>query len=361
MQATKLQRTVWGMLILFLVGTSLVNAASPDLPAGKSKKKEFVRTFSAGPGTEIQIDNRFGNIVVEHWPKNGVEMRVVIESKADNDRTAEKNLSKVAVDVTADESRIKAVTRTDKFEQRDKERVTVNYTLLIPVYVRLSLMQKFGNIDVSGTHEGESALSVKFGNITGENFTAPLAVNSEFSNIQLGNLADVTFKLRHSGKVVIGDASQVKADSQFSNLKTGTLESIQLTIRHGEGKIASCKNVGVDAQFSNISVARLTESAEVQALAHSNLDLGEVTTGFSRIKIKANFGTTKLRLAPEASFSLKAHASFGGVSWGSAFKPEKKNWVEKGNRKDIDCTFNGGKNGEIVFDGNFSSLEIKKL
>ncbi|MCC8171894.1 MAG: hypothetical protein LIP00_08960 [Parabacteroides sp.] len=313
MQATKLQRAVLGMVVFFLIGTWLAGAATPDVPARSAKKKEFVHTFPAGQATEIQIDNRFGNIVVEHWPKDGVEMRVVIESKADNEQTAEKNLQKVSVDVTSDKSRIKAITRTDKFEQHDKERVTVNYTLLVPAYVRLSLMQKFGNIDVSGTHAGESALSVKFGNIAGENFTAPLAVNSEFSNVQLGNLADAVFKLRHSGKVVIGAASQVKADSQFSNLKTGAVQSIQLTVRHGGGEIASCKKLGLDAQFSNVSVARLAESAEVQALAHSNLDVSEVATGFSRIKVKTNFGNTKLKLAPETSFSLKAHASFGNV------------------------------------------------
>ncbi len=349
------------MFLVFLIGTNLVNAASPDFPAGSAKKKEFVRTFPAGHGTEIQIDNRFGNIAVEHWAKDGVEMRVVIVSKADNERTAEQNMEKVSVDITSDKNRIKAVTRTDKFEQRDKERVTVNYTLLVPDYVRLSLMQKFGNIDVSGTHAGESDLSVKFGNIAGENFTAPLTVNSEFSNVKLGNLADAVLGLRHSGKVVIGDAGQVKADSQFSNLKTGALQSIKLTVRHGEGKIASCNDLALDAQFSNISVARLAQSADVQALAHSNLDVSDVATGFSRIKIKTKFGNTKLRLAPETSFSLKAHASFGNVSWESAFKPDNKNWVEKGSTKDIECNFNGGRTGEIVFDGNFGSLDIKKL
>lgn len=361
MQATKLQRTALGMFILFLIGTTLVNAALPDFPAGSAKKKEFVRTFPARQGMEVQIDNRFGNIAVEHWAKNGVEIRVAIESKADSERTAEKNLEKVSVEITSVKNRIKAVTRTDKFEQHDKERITVNYTLLVPDYMRLSLMQKFGNIDVSGTHAGESALSVKFGNIAGENFTAPLTVNSEFSNVKLGNLADVSFSLRHSGKVVIGDASQVKADSQFSNLKTGALESIQLVIRHGEGKIGSCKNLALDAQFSNIAVARLAESAEVEALAHSNLNVSDVATGFSRIKIKTKFGNTKLRLTPETSFSLKARTSFGNVSWGSAFKPDNKIWVEKGSTKNIECNFNGGKSGEIVFDGNFGSLDITKL
>lgn len=358
MQATILHKQILWAMACCILSTTLAGAKTSD----STKKKEFTKSFPATASTTLEVDNSFGNIAVEHGNKKEVEIRVIIESKAGDERTAEKNLNKVAVDITARGNTIKVVTGTNNRNQKDKEQVTVNYTLVVPSEVKLSLSQQFGNIylPVDG-HQGEASFSIKFGRLEGGSFSAPVSVDSQFSNIALRNLANATFSLQHCEKVTIGNAENVEVSSQFSNLETGHVQTFRLDEKHGSSKIKSCGSLILQAQYSNITVNRLTYSAQIKSLSHSGLKINEVAENFSEISAKANFGNITLALPPATSFRLDAQAAFGNIRWDSDFKPQEQTILEKNSNKSVKCNFNGGKKGSIQFDGHFSSLMIEKL
>lgn len=357
MQAISVLKQITGICVLFFLSTSVLLAGNMDY----SQKKEITKSFPASKNTTLSVNNRFGNIVLEHWEKHEVEIRVVIESKADNLRTAESNLGKVSVKINKEGHTIEAITQMSNLKQSDNERVRVDYTLLIPSDIKLNLEQQFGNITLPERHRGISSFTIKFGNIVGGNFTAPISIDSQFSNITLGNLSNVEMELKHSEKVIIANAENVNVECQFSNLKVGNLQNIKLNERHSNIEIKSCNHVTMDVQHSEIIIDRLKTSAEIESLSHSTLEIKDLSGDFDFLKATASFGNVKLKLPSSASFLLEANTSFGDVKIDPAFKLENQTYIEKNNKKDISAYVNGGKNGHVEFNGSFSTLTIKEL
>ncbi|WP_106832288.1 DUF4097 family beta strand repeat-containing protein [Parabacteroides pacaensis] len=357
MQAISILKQITGICVLFFLSTSVLLAGNMDY----SQKKEMTKSFSANKNTTLSVNNRFGNIVLEHWEKNEVKIRVVIESKADSHKTAESNLDKVSVRMNKKGNTIEAITQMSNLDQRDNERVRVDYTLLIPSDIKLNLEQQFGNITLPESHQGVSSFIIKFGNIVGGNFTAPVYIESQFSNVTLGNLTSVEMELKHSEKVRIANAEDVNVECQFSNLKAGNLQNIKLNERHSNIEIKSCNHITMDVQHSEITIHRLKTSAEIASLSHSTLEIKDLSGDFAFLRATASFGNIKLKLPTSASFQLDANTSFGDIKIDPAFKLENQTYIEKNNKKDISAYVNGGKNGHVEFNGSFSTITIKEL
>lgn len=325
------------------------------------KRREITKSFAVSTTDLLDVDNRFGNINIEHWNKNTVEIRVVIEAIASNENKALENMNKVSVNIDKRQNIISAVTSINNLNQKNNERVTVNYTILIPTQIKLTLKQEFGNITIADGHQGASNLSIKFGNLSAGNFSAMLDLTSKFSNVTLGNLKTASFNLQHSGKVELQNADRLKVNLQFSNLKGQHINSIEIDQRHSDVNISGIENGTISLQHSGIKIGNFKQSLTVKTLSHSNLEIKELQKGFDQLSVNANFGNVKIYMEPDIAFNLKANASFGDIKLDNSFKQNNRNSIEKNNKKSLTSQINGGSKGKIEFEGNFSTLDIKEL
>lgn len=325
------------------------------------KRKEMNRSFPAQKGDILKIDNRFGNITLEHWNKNEVEIRVVIESKSNQEQTATENLNKVSIQMDKNGNTISAVTTIKQTQNNNNNNeLKVNYTIITPDHLSIDLKQEFGNIVLADKHEGDCNLLIKFGNISSGNIKGALKLNSQFSNVSLGNLTTAWFDLRHSGKVTFQQADNVDVDMQFSNLETGTLNTLKLNERHSNATVGSIKNGIVNVQHSDLKIGGMNQKLDVESLSHSNLEIKELLRSFKGLTINSSFSSVKIYTVPQIKFSINADASFGDIKIEKNFKQNNANLTEKSNKKSLEADINGG-GSPIEFNGNFSTISIKEL
>lgn len=323
-------------------------------------KKEINRSFSIKSGDKLNIDNRFGNITVEHWNRNEVKMQIVIESKADKLKTAEENLERVSVNIGKEGNRVFAVTSMNIQNQNNDTRVNVNYTLLLPSFLELDLKQEFGNITLPDGHTGNCSLNIKFGNMEGGNIDALLTINSQFSNVTLGSSSSVVLKAQHSGKISLGNVQTLDADIQFSNLKTGNVGFLQLDEKHSDASFGNMDDGKISAQHSKVKIERVQTSLAVNTLSHSNLDVKELSRKFRSFTANASFGGVTIYMNPQSSFTLSASTSFGKIDLQSGFSQKNRDYIEKNNKQSLTADINNG-GSKIEFDGNFSTISIREL
>lgn len=355
MDTSKICRQVIGIIILLIFPFSLW---CKDL--SEEVKKEINRSFPVKNGDKLDIDNRFGNITIEHWNRNEVKMQIVVESKANKQKTAQENLDKVSVDVGKENNRVYAVTSFKLQNQNNDTRVNVDYILLIPSFLNLDLKQEFGNITLPDGHKGNSSLNIKFGNIDGGDIKAPLSLRSQFGNVTLGNTGSVVLKAQHSGKITLGEINTLDAEIQFSNLKTGNVGSLQLDEKHSEASFEGLIDGKISAQHSKVKIGLVQTSLAVNTLSHSNLEIKELSSNFRSFAANANFGGVTICMNPRTSFTLSASTSFGKIDLQNAFKQKNRDYIEKNNKQSLTADINSGGN-RIEFDGNFSTISIREL
>ena len=323
-------------------------------------KKEITRSFSVGKADMLDIDNRFGNITIEHWNRNEVKVQILIESKANSRKTAQENLNKVSIDMGKEDNRVFAVTSINLQNQNEEVRVNVHYILVIPSYLQLDLKQQFGNITLPDGHKGNSSLQIKFGNLTAGDIDAPVSVRSEFSNVTLGNTGSVSLNARHSANISFEDVQILEADLQFSNLKAGKVESLRLDEKHSDASLKSISEGEIDAQHSKVKIGCVETGLFVNTLSHSNLEIKELARNFRSLNIHANFGGVSICMNPQISFSLSASTSFGKIEVESGFKQRNRDYIEKNNKQSLTADINNG-GSRIEFEGNFSTISIKEF
>lgn len=356
MNTTILKQT--SMIVLLLTASiCFLQAKNAD----SKKRREISKSFDVTLTDALEVDNRFGNINIEHWNNNTVEIRVVIEAVGSNENKALENINKVSVNIDKHQHTISAVTSINKLDQKKNERVTINYTILIPAQIKLTLKQEFGNITIANGHQGVSNLSIKFGNLSAGNFSSMLNLTSKFSNVTLGNIKTASFNLQHSGKVELQNADRLKVNLQFSNLKGKCIGSIEMEQRHSDVTIEEVENGTINLQHSGIKIGNFKQSLTVGSLSHSNMEIKKIQKGFDLLSVNANFGNVKIYMEPNIAFNLKANTSFGDIKLNSSFKQNNRNSIEKNNKKSLTSQINEGGNGKIEFEGNFSTLDIREL
>lgn len=323
------------------------------------KKKEYNKSFNVSLSDRLEVDNRFGNITITHWNKNEVSIQVVVEAKARNDEKAQASIDRVQIEMGKSGNIVSAITtlKEQKWSNNNNERLTINYYINIPSKFPISLSQKYGNINLPEKNEGTCSLLVKYGNINGGSFTAPLNLEAAYGNVDLGNMEKVNLDLAYCGNVTIKSATSLYIDSKYSNLNLGIIQTMTLENKYGNLSVEQVDNANVSIKYSEASIYKLTQKLTVDALDYSTLSIKELSSDFTFVNVNARYGNLNLNIPSNASFTVNAEDMKYGKYDIKGFNITSSDVEEKRNYRSV---INGGKNGKILFEGNnFSNLNIR--
>jgi DUF4097 and DUF4098 domain-containing protein YvlB len=137
---------------------SLVGCVQPTV--AQSVTEEFQQSYDVAAGTVLTVDNQNGNIIVEGWNNDDVEVyaeKVTLYGQSE--------LDKVSIDVTTGNEMIVKTTYTNLFWFISPPRVTVNYIIKVPADVSVEQLETTnGDISLEGT-TGDTDLISSNGNI----------------------------------------------------------------------------------------------------------------------------------------------------------------------------------------------------
>jgi hypothetical protein len=327
-----------------------------------SSKKEVNSSFSAGADDRLNIDNKYGSITVSHWGKNEVNIRVVVESKAASERVAQEMLEQVQIELHKQGNTVFGITSIRQYSGGTGSRsLAVNYFITMPAKLSATLSQIYGNINLPETNEGAYTVELKYGNLNGGNFAGHIALDAAYAgHIALGETKDLFMELKYCGHVSTGNCRNVAVDSKYSNIQMGHADHITLdNAQHGNVRIESAGSVHAEAKYANVRIGHLKESLFADALDYSSVTVEKVDADFKNITAEARYGTLSLSISPQASFRVEAEdMKYGKVEISGLQITDSR--VE--NKTDYYYHIRGGQNKTIRFEGNhYSTLKINAL
>lgn len=353
MKTTK--KEILGFLtLLFVFNLSvLVKAETSEFV----KTKKINKTFSVSRNSLLYVDNRFGNITVSHWNKSEAAIRVEIESVASREQQAQESLDRLKIDLRKDGAKVVAITSWENLKQdgRKNQRLTVNYYISIPATMKLELIQKYGNIALPDKNEGESNITVRYGNVRAGSFTKELHLDAKYSNVTVRDMANASLVLGYCGDVEVGNAKKMIVDSKYSTLKIGNADELELEKKYGNLKTGTVKKADMDVKYSDVTIDRLQEELVAESLNYGTLKIRNLDAGFKLVDVNSRYGTLDIRVSPKAAFRIEAEQLGGNLSIRDL--KETKHDVE--DKTDHFIEINGGGSGKIRFNGNrYSNLKL---
>src|SRR6187401_1394322 len=151
---------------------TLLQVSAQKEPEKKRERFEFIKekniskTYPAS-GSNLTIDNSFGNVIFTAWDKNEIKVEVHIEASSDKEDIAQKIFDAISV---SDRQQGKDIDFKTKIENNKngckncKTSMQIDFDVHLPVNVALDVTNSFGNIELPD-YKGEISVTSKFGKL----------------------------------------------------------------------------------------------------------------------------------------------------------------------------------------------------
>jgi hypothetical protein len=306
-----------GLLLasLFLLTASLTGQ--------EEVKKEFHKEYTAKQGSRVELNNRYGDIVVQTSQTNQVVINVKVTVRYPFREKAEKLLSYIDVQFDEGSDFISAKTVIDeKFNftgwGNDSRRFSIDYDVKMPEWMDLDLVNKYGDTDLDDL-QGLVNLDIKYGNLTAGKLTRgndkPInALSISYGKGTITEAGWMSATIRYCGNLTISKCQALLLDSKYSGLQIGTISSIVGETKYDKLRIDEINNLVLNAGYADINIGSLTKKLEFTG-GYGSLNVDRVPEGFESVSVDTHYMGVKVAIDESASYRLDAHVKYGSVKF----------------------------------------------
>lgn len=291
---------------LSTVGRKAEKVIGPGLGFGEKTDSSFTFTrrfderYPVGSAPVIDIANEFGEIRVETWANEVVQVIADISVGADSTDDAKKLAEAIDIAVTPSNGRLEVRTRfPDSRPEGGNVFMTVNYSLIVPADSSLSAENFFGDTFVRGLG-GPIGIQSEFGIVDIRDAASPVQVRArgpfavDVYNLRQGG----SFELNGSRAVFDGVDGVLKAENFAGSIEIrNPAEHAQFDIGNESGPITLRLPQGVKPDLaatclfgeiaSDVTLSRSVQG-QVTLARTDNIESGQ------RIALRASFGNIQI-------------------------------------------------------------------
>jgi hypothetical protein len=316
----KMKKSVYksGMLLslaaLFLAASSLT---------AQEVTKEFHKEYKAGAATTLEINNRYGDVVIQSWDKDQIVVDVKITIDLPDRSRAEKLINYLDIQFTEGTNLITVKTVIDdKFNFSgwgvSSRRFSIDYNVKMPVGSNLNLTNKYGNSDINELH-GLVNIDIKYGDFTASKLTRgnekpinKLSVSYGKASIEKAGWMDLYIRYCHS--LEIENSQALLIDSRYSKLKIGETSSVVAETKYDDVQIEKINNLILMGGYTSVNVGVLSKKLNIKG-SYGSVSVEDIPAGFESLEVDVNYMGVRLGIDESASFNLDAHTSYGGLKF----------------------------------------------
>ena len=285
-----------------------------DLDDDAAKSKSFSKSFPLSSGEKVNLSNQYGTILIKNWDKKEIKVDIDIRAYSNSDTEAQKLLDEVSIDAEKRSDAVFFRTRISEGSRnwgswirngkRGRKEVKISYVVYMPSSSALTMSQQYGNIDMAD-QSGPLSVKVQYGNFTAGN----LSNANNYINVQYGktNVTEINkgiVKHQYGSGLNIGSASELNLDAQYVDVNVGTVrESALIKQQYGSGlTMGTVSNLVLDAQYTKVNIQAIKRGNSVIKQQYGSLDIGSsgsltVKTQYTGVAIGTLFGDATFDMA----------------------------------------------------------------
>jgi len=264
-------------------------------------QEDNIRTqrFNFSKVEKLKIDNSFGDISVQTYGGQMIDILVKITITTKNQKDPEKNFDNIKIRTTETKELITVVTENKMNGNNSVKSFRIDYTVKLPAGVALEIENRFGDVTVSNT-SGKINLDVQHGDCFVTQATAK------------GNQAKV----------------------QFGDLKIDYADGNIINVQHGDLRVTDLKNSKINVQFGDSKIEKITGTGDFD-IQHGDLRIDNLQNGLTNLQIVSQFSDVKLGNILGSSYIIDLEGSFTDFSWDGVLKTSRDDIRIISQKKDI--------------------------
>jgi hypothetical protein len=293
---------------------ALIIGPFATLVAQVEKSKTVEKTFNVTPSTLLSISNKYGEVHIETWDKNVIELKVTITAEKRSESQAQDYLDKVDIDISESSSHIEVETEiSGSINNRNGEKLSIDYEVSMPKANDLDLKHAYGSLYLADL-EGDVNLKMSYGNMRVENLGGDCNVKLSYGNGEIEGLNAGLLTIGYSN-LSAEELGNVELTSQYSNVELSKTKDIELTNKYGKVEIDEIHNIKGSSKYGNIEIGKLYNSLVLDLLHGNGVNVDWISKDFNRIDIDASYAGSSLRFEKGFSAELEGYFKYSNLKY----------------------------------------------
>ena len=294
-----------------------------DIRAQETKlSKSIDKTFEVSGRLSLEITNKYGNVIIETWPRNEVSLKIEIIAYGKDGSAAEKLMDRVEFDFkhSSDFLEVESVFDRKKSFFKDllnavgdysasllsKHKLQVNYELNIPeTTASITIDNRFGDIHL-GDVEGRLNITLAHGNLRANKIEDYSRLSVNYGKAKIKEVNEVNMSLK-GAELELDYSGKLNLQSSSSAVFIGKVMVLDIESTNDKIEINEVSDISGSANFSELTISHLNEICKLNQ-SYGELTIKNVPGNFKSIRLNGKSTDYDLKFSRNSSFETRIYA-----------------------------------------------------
>ncbi len=285
--------------------------------------KEFHKEYDAQRGNTLELNNRYGDIIVTTSDDNKIVVDVLVTLSYPDQERAERLISYIDVEFSEFSGNYSVRTVIDNDFNfsgwgRTNKKFDIKYTVSAPSWIDLSVINKYGNVEV-GQLDGRFVANIQYGDLTASglsrgNIKPVNNISISYGKADIINAGWLDFTGRYASDISIDQVQAIAFDTKYSKVFVNDVSSVVIDSRYDKYIFGNVNNIVVNSGYSDFEIASIAKKLDIEC-KYGSFNTQSVLAGFEQVDVNASYTGIKLMIDERASYELEAKVSYGKIDF----------------------------------------------
>jgi hypothetical protein len=401
----------WKKVFNTLLATALFLGVNLQLATGQIERNKTIKKDFSGKSV-VLVSHQYGPLTIKKSTDGKVHLEAVLVAKSNDEESVQALFDHFDVNVLDGNDNLDLATKLDieswntingktTIKFRDGKKVSglreakANLTLHVPDLQRLTLENKYDEIQIEPELTGSTIVKLYSGELTTNNLKGEFQLDIKYGKARLKNLGRAVMTL-YDSNVSAADAEDLVASSKYSEVEMGNIArklvldtyddtwktgniggQLSLIDKYSEFKIAALADLNIsesyDDQFTVQEIGslsatgskyteyhfeRLTKKMSITESFDDKIRANEVSGDFSSVSLNGKYTEVTLDFAENARYALTVDLTYGKLDYPKN-KVDVKILKEKDSKKYLSGMVGGGSDKMVNISGYDHEVTIR--
>lgn len=278
-------------------------------------RRQIHKDFKVGNNARLQIENRYGNIVIVEGRKNEIRFNIEIIGRGEKERIAEAMADRASIDFSKSGNSVYART---EFSGRESFRcnncgTTVNYTVTVPSSVYMYLINKYGHIRLNDVKQNFKA-ELKYGNLSANTLQGnDNEIIMKYGNIEIGQVRNLKLDIAYASSISFTTVENLDLISSYSKMNADRIDNCTLSSKYDKYNITSLGRMTVTSSYTDFNIGDLQKTFDASNLRYCKVRIDRVSYNFNSIFISASYTPIRIGVTQQHNFRARLSTRYGNL------------------------------------------------
>lgn len=342
------------VILIFSVG--FLQASDTNISGKYVKQKTVKKNMSVRSDATLNVDNKYGSVIITTWDENIIDMEVTIKVSSNDEKWAVKRLDGIKVEISPGQNLFSAKTTFGKSDKSPRNSIiSINYVVKIPKNGNVQIVNKYGSV-ITQDLNGKTDINCKYGKVSmgklnnnRNNIDIQYCPNSDIEYIKSG-----TVSAKYSGLTITG-FGDLTISSGYTDFQLSQGNTVKYQSNYGKLTFDKIKNIDGLGNYLTLRIGELSESLKIKT-NYSKLYLNQILAKTKDIVVHGNYTNIDITHSSDYYYDFDVVTKYGSFKTNVDLEMNSK--VETMNTKSYSGFYKKPGVNKVNLSSNYGNINL---